>query len=170
MRRKLLGMVLVVGSIVSVVEAAPPYERDQIDAPSPARRAPAAPDAFPFPADAEAPAPTKGSDGRIATYRVPRGREVVVAEVRAALKTGGWEITKDEPSPSGNAVRLTLKKNAATWKASFTGDSARTVIIVTSPAKPAATSSSSLGAVPGVRSRARVVHACTGAHDRTRRI
>jgi hypothetical protein len=170
---KLLGVVILVGSIVSVVEAAPPYERDQIEAPTPSRRAPAAtkaPDWFPLPTDAEAPAPTKGSEGRITTYRVPRGRDAVVTECRAALKSGGWEITKDEPSPSGNALRLTVKKNGAIWKASFTGDASRTVIILTSPAKPAATGLSTAGSLSSVRPRARVVHACTSAHDRTRRI
>ena len=77
--------------------------------------------------------PTKQSAPRITTYDVPRGRNAVVAEARAALKTGNWEIVKDEPSPSGNAVRLTVKKNGKTWRAAFTGDDTRAVIILTAP-------------------------------------
>ncbi|MBA3460777.1 MAG: hypothetical protein H0T46_12490 [Deltaproteobacteria bacterium] len=89
--------------------------------------------AFPLPKDAKAPEMTKGGGGRIGTYNVPRGRAVVTAEVRAALKRDRWEIVKDEPSPSGNATRIQAKKAGQLWKVSFTGDEARTVIILTRP-------------------------------------
>jgi hypothetical protein len=99
--------------------------------------APVAYEAFPLPKDAvsqqdKAAKKTK-STGRIRTYDVPRGRDLVVAEARATLATGKWEIVKDEPSPSGNAVRLTVKKHGKTWKAGFTGDESRAVIILTAP-------------------------------------
>lgn len=96
--------------------------------------APAASSAvYPLPADAKAPAPAKGGGGKIATYSVPRGRTAVVTEAREALRTGKWEIVKDEPSPSGNAVRIQAKKAGALWKASYTGDDKATVIILTAP-------------------------------------
>ncbi|MEO7095161.1 MAG: hypothetical protein ABI175_18010 [Polyangiales bacterium] len=88
---------------------------------------------FPLPADAKAPAPTKGGGGKINTYNVPRGKAVVTDETRAALKSGKWEIVKDEPSPSGNATRIQAKKGGLLWKVSFTGDDKQTVIILTVP-------------------------------------
>jgi hypothetical protein len=140
MRRSLLAVVVAVGTIVSVAEGAPevvPYES-----------VPAAEYPFPLPKDAtrqtsenkkqptKEPAPSKGDKSgasRIQIYDVPRARAEVVTEVRAALKKDGWEITKDEPSPSGNAVRLTIKRSGKVWKASFTGDDKRAVIILTVP-------------------------------------
>ncbi len=88
---------------------------------------------FPLPADVQAPKATKGGGGKIQTYSVPRGKAAVTAEARAALKTGKWEIVKDEPSPSGNATRIQAKKAGQMWKVSFTGDDKQTVIILTSP-------------------------------------
>jgi hypothetical protein len=88
---------------------------------------------FPLPADAQAPQATKGGGGRIRTYSVPRGKAAVTAETRAALKSGKWEIVKDEPSPSGNATRIQAKKGGKLWKVSFTGDDKQTVIILTVP-------------------------------------
>ena len=88
---------------------------------------------FPLPKDARAPEAAKGGGGRINTYSVPRGRAPVTAEVRAALKKDKWEIVADEPSPSGNATRIQAKKAGQLWKASFTGDDTRTVIILTRP-------------------------------------
>ena len=133
MRRSLLAVVVAVGVFsgpnVSVVEAE-------------SRPVAVAYEGFPLPKDAvsqsdprdKAPSKTtKSSDNRINTYDVPRGRDAVVTEVRATLKTKKWEIVKDEPSPSGNAVRLIVKKNGKTWKASFTGDDTRAVIILTRP-------------------------------------
>lgn len=78
--------------------------------------------------------PAKSTGNRIRTYDVPRSREAVVTETRTALKARKWEIVKDEPSPSGNVVRLTVKNSGKTWKASFTGDDTRAVIILTAPA------------------------------------
>lgn len=99
-------------------------------------------DRFPLPVDAVAqqqqgkePSKTsKSSDNRIRIYDVPRSREAVVTEARAALKTGKWQIVKDEPSAPGKPARLTVKKNGKTWRASFTGDDQQAVIIVTAPA------------------------------------
>jgi len=113
------------GPIVSVGEAAPPSP--------PAESMPVVQESFPLPKDAAAPQAAKGGGGRIQTFSVPRGREAVVTEVRGLLKAGRWEIMKDEPSPSGNAIRLTVKKSGRVWKASFTGDATRTVLILTAP-------------------------------------
>jgi hypothetical protein len=88
---------------------------------------------FPMPKDAEPPQPTKGSGGKVETWTVPRGKAAVLVEVRAALKKEKWAIVKDEPSPSGGATRLQVKKGGKLYKASFTGDTARTVIILTFP-------------------------------------
>lgn len=88
---------------------------------------------YPLPADAEAPQPTKGGGQKIRTYNVPRGKTVVTDEARAALRSGKWEIVKDEPSPSGNATRIQAKRAGKLWKASYTGDDNRTVIILTVP-------------------------------------
>lgn len=88
---------------------------------------------FPLPADAETPRVTKGGGGKIQTYTVPRGKAAVTAQTRAALKSGKWEIVKDEPSPSGNATRIQAKQAGQLWKVSFTGDDKQTVIILTSP-------------------------------------
>ena len=129
MRRSLLETVVVVGvaagalggggPIVSVAEAEVAVAR--------------APDRFPLPKDAASQTDkmSKKASSRITTYDVPRSRDAVVTEARAALKTGKWEVVKD--APSGNAVRLTVKKNGKTWKASFTGDDKQAVIIVTAP-------------------------------------
>lgn len=106
--------------------------------------APAGEVTFPLPADATrnegfregkptADKISKGGDGRIVTYNVPRGRTAVTDEVRASLKKGKWEILKDEPSPSGNATRIQAKKGGKLFKVSFTGDKDRTVIILTLP-------------------------------------
>jgi len=134
MRRSLLAVVVAVGTIVSVAQAAPaadPYES-----------VPAAEVPFPLPKDAKrqqsdskttkqppTKEPSKGDKSgasRILIYDVPRPHADVVAEVRAAL-------TKDEPSPRGSAVRLTVKRSGKIWKASFTGDDKRAVIILTVP-------------------------------------
>jgi hypothetical protein len=139
MRRFLVGMVVGLATIVSVAAAAPP--------PDPYETVPATEYPFPLPKDAtpqkaaasdktskKPSAPSKKTaPPRITVYDVPRGRDAVVAEVRAALKKDGWEITKDEPSPSGNAVRLTVKRSGKLWKASFTGDDQRAVLILTAP-------------------------------------
>ena len=99
--------------------------------------APAAPaeaePVFPLPKDAKAPEAVKGGGGKIRTYNVPRGKAAVADELRAALKAGAWEIVKDEASPSGNATRIQAKKAGKVWRASVTGDTARSVIILTVP-------------------------------------
>lgn len=139
MRRSLLAVMVAVGVLggpnVSVVQAEVTAVADE---------------GFPLPKDAvsagevdsktskKSPAPSKSPEkstgNRIRTYDVPRARDAVVTELRAALKAKKWEIVKDEPSPSGNAVRLTVKKSGRTWKTSITGDDTRAVIILTAPA------------------------------------
>ncbi len=112
-------------SLVAAPAIAPSVARAEAPATQPA--------VFPIPADAATPAPTKGGGGKIQTYNVPRGKTAVTDETRAALKSGKWEIVKDEPSPSGNATRIQAKQAGKLWKVSFTGDDKRTVIILTSP-------------------------------------
>lgn len=92
-----------------------------------------APATWPLPADAAKPQLTKGGGGKITTYNVPRGRADVVAEARKALEAGKWKIVKDEPSPSGNAIRIQASHAGKVWRASYTGDEKATVIIVTAP-------------------------------------
>jgi hypothetical protein len=124
MRRNLFALlvaVVVPGPIVSVAEAEVVVEKQRV--------------AFPLPADAVAQRETskqkKVADTRIAIYDVPRGRDAVVTEVRAALDAGNWVVVKNVVSKS--SVRLILRKEGRTWKASFTGDDKRAVIIVTAP-------------------------------------
>jgi hypothetical protein len=128
MRRYLLAVMVAVGvlssgPIVSVVAA---------------ETQPA--DRFPLPADAviqrtESKEPSKkkaSGDSRITVYDVPRGRDAMVTEARAALDAGKWVVVKSEVS--NGSVRLILRKDGRTWKAGFTGDDKRAVIIVTAPA------------------------------------
>jgi hypothetical protein len=104
------------------------------DKPAPAKpTAPPAAAALPLPKDASAPSDAPGGGGAIQMYQVPRGRDVVIAEMRDLFKAGGWAITKDDPSPSGRAVRLEVTKDKKVYKVSFTGDTTRTAIIVTLP-------------------------------------
>jgi len=91
-------------------------------------------DRFPVPRDAKPPTAAKGGGGRIQTYEIPRGKDAVAAEVRADLKAAGWEITSDQVSPNGGAIRLVVKKGSEVWRASLSGDATRTALIVTSPA------------------------------------
>jgi hypothetical protein len=120
--------------VLALVLAAPvPALADRAPEPKPAPKKPdAAGDQFPIPKDATAPQDAPGGRGKIQTYQVPRGRDAVLAEVRGALKAGGWTVVKDETSPRG-AVRLEVKKGELTWKASFVGDAAKTAIVLTLP-------------------------------------
>lgn len=110
--------------------AGPSAERLQTGAQ--AKPAPAA-TSLPLPKDATAPSDAPGGGGKIQVYQVPRGRDAVVAEVRGLWKAASWTITKDDPSPSGRAIRIEVKKGDALYKVSFTGDATRTAIIVTLP-------------------------------------
>jgi hypothetical protein len=102
--------------------------------PAPAPPAAAKADAaFPVPKDAVGPENAPGADGKIVVYQVPRGRDVVIAEVVKALEAGGWTIGKNAGSPSGRAVRLEVAKGETRYKASFTGDATRTSLILTLP-------------------------------------
>ena len=120
-------------SLAAAVAAVAPPSIARAEAPAPE------PVAFPLPKDASpaaqptAPGKTKAPSARIQLWNVPRAKPVVTTEVRAALRSGKWEIVKDEPSPSGTATRIQAKKDGRLWKASFTGDATRTVIILTVP-------------------------------------
>lgn len=120
--------------VLAVLLAAPvPALADRAPEPRPAPKQPdAAGDRFPIPKDAAAPQDAPGGRGKIQTYQVPRGKDAVLAEVRGALKAGGFAIVKDETSPRG-AVRLDVEKGGRTWKASFVGDAAKTAIVLTLP-------------------------------------
>jgi hypothetical protein len=120
--------------VLAFLLAAPvPALADRAPEPKPAPKKPeAVGEAFPIPKDATAPAEAPGGRGKIQTYQVPRGKDAVIAEVRGALKAGGWTIARDETSPRG-AVRLEVKKGERTWKASFVGDAAKTAIVLTLP-------------------------------------
>jgi len=105
-----------------------------VDAPTkPSPKNPDKAPAFPVPKDATGGDSQPGGGGKILLYQVPRGRDAVILEVRALLKTGGWTITKDDPSPSGRAIRIEVKKGDTLYKVSFTGDATHTAIILTLP-------------------------------------
>jgi hypothetical protein len=115
-----------------LIFSAPAYATPEpVDTPSKVK--PAEP-TFPIPKDATGGDSQPGGGGKIVMYQVPRGRDAVVKEVKKALETGGWTITKDDPSPSGRAIRIEVKsKTAKLYKVSFTGDDSRTAIILTLP-------------------------------------
>jgi hypothetical protein len=102
---------------------------EPVDAPSKQK----AEDKFPIPKDATAGEDAPGGGGKIQMYKVARGRDTVVTEVKESLKTGGWTIAKETKSPSGSAVRLEVKKGDKLYKVSFTGDDKQTAIILTLP-------------------------------------
>jgi hypothetical protein len=88
---------------------------------------------FPLPKDASAPENAPGGGGKIQVYKVPRGRDIVVAEARKALAAGGWTIINTSGEEHSRAIRLQVKKGDTVIKASFTGDDAQTAIILTLP-------------------------------------
>jgi hypothetical protein len=125
LRSLALALSVLAASVIAASVVAPSLAHADAGATEPVR--------FPMPKDAEPPQPTKGSGGKVETWTVPRGRTIVTEEVRAALKKEKWAIVKDEPSPSGNATRIQAKKGGQLYKASFTGDTSQTVIILTLP-------------------------------------
>ncbi len=132
MVNKLKRMMISVGLLASALGSTAAAEPEQRSESADAKPA-ASPATFPVPKDAGAPSAAPGGDGKIQLYKVPRGRDAVVAEVREALKTGGWTVTKDTASPSGNAIRLEVKKGEIVIMARFTGDANQTAIILTLP-------------------------------------
>ena len=90
------------------------------------------PAGFPIPKDADAGADAPGGGGKITVYKVPRGRDPVIADVKAALAKGGWKIDDEQLSPKG-ALRMTVSKGGVVVKASILGDDNQTGIIVTAP-------------------------------------
>jgi hypothetical protein len=124
MRTLLLAILLC--SSAAVADAPQPVD-------TPAKPAPKADDKFPVPKDATGGDSQPGGGGKILMYKIPRGRDAVVTEVKEALGKGGWKIEKDTKSPSGNAVRLEVKKGDKLYKVSFTGDTSQTALILTLP-------------------------------------
>lgn len=90
------------------------------------------PGGFPLPKDAVV-SKLNVAGPKVQVYEVPRARSVVLAEVRDALKAAGFAIVSETPSPSGNAIRMELKKGGASLGARFTGDEKKTAIILTLP-------------------------------------
>ena len=103
-----------------------------VDAPTKKGPKPQPSGKFPLPKDAVL-SETPAGGGRILMYKVPRGRDAVVAEVRQRLGQGGWKLTKESTSPSGSAVRLEATHGDKLYKVSFTGDDAQAGLILTLP-------------------------------------
>jgi hypothetical protein len=61
---------------------------------------------FPIPAGAEQPVPPSDT---IAIYEIARPVEEVTAEVRAALKKGGWTIESEEAASPGGMFAMVKK-------------------------------------------------------------
>jgi hypothetical protein len=125
-----LALVLLLVTSPALADIARPRPAPEEKKPAPKPKAEVK---FPLPKDAGAAEAAPGGGGKIVTHQVPRGRDAVVAEVRELLKKDGWQVTRDDKSPSGRAVRIEVKKSETLIKASFTGDDARTVIILTLP-------------------------------------
>jgi hypothetical protein len=87
---------------------------------------------FPLPADATDEGPAPGGGGKILTYDVPRGRDIVAEDLRKLLQSDGWRLDEDELSPRGS-IRITTTKDGATFKVSIAGDGERSKIILTVP-------------------------------------
>ena len=90
------------------------------------------PSGFPLPKDAAGSKLSPPEGSKVLVFEVPRPKETVLTELRAALKADGWTITGDTTSPRG-AVRLVVKKGELELKASLTGDPTKTAIILTLP-------------------------------------
>jgi hypothetical protein len=100
---------------------------------SPAKPAPAkVAHKFPLPKDATGGESQPGGGGKILMYKIPRGKDAVITEVRETLKKESWKLTKDETSPRGS-VRLEAQKDGATYKVSFVGDDKQAALILTLP-------------------------------------
>ena len=87
---------------------------------------------FPLPKDATGGESQPGGGGKILMYKIPRGKDAVITEVRDTLKKEGWKFAKDETSPRG-AVRLEVEKGGETYKVSFVGDDKQAALILTLP-------------------------------------
>ena len=98
----------------------------------PAPAAKVGPEGFPLPADAGEPESAGGGGGKILVFKVPRGRDAVVADQKALLAKGGYSIDDENTSPKG-ALRLTVSKGGKTFKVSILGDATQTGIILTLP-------------------------------------
>ena len=92
----------------------------------------AGPKGFPLPLDSGEAKEAEGGGGKILTYQVPRGSELVVKELRGFLKQEAWVIDSDKTSPRG-AIRLVVTKNNTTIKVSIVGDERQTVLVLTLP-------------------------------------
>lgn len=92
----------------------------------------AGPEGFPLPADAGEPEAAAGGGGKIVVFKVPRGRDAVIADEKALLASGGYTIEDENTSPKG-ALRLTVSKGGKVFKVSILGDASQTGIILTVP-------------------------------------
>jgi hypothetical protein len=104
------------------------------DAPKPKPPAAVPSDELPLPKDAGAPKEANGGGGGTVVYQIPRGRDVVLAEMRALLEKAHWDVTKDEPAAApGKAIHLEVTHANKVWRLGFTGDMKRSAIMVTAP-------------------------------------
>ena len=123
-----IAIIVLLSAAPALADIAPPRPAPEEKKPPAKKKADAK---FPLPKDASGGENAPGGGGKISVHQVPRGRDVVVAEVRELLKKDGWSITRDDSSPSGRAIRIEVKKGDTLIKASFTGDTAKTAIILT---------------------------------------
>lgn len=94
-----------------------------------ARTYKAGPSAIPIPLDADDGTPAPGA-ATMTIFKIPRGKLVVVEELRGILKEVGWEIVGEETSPRG-AIRLDCRKAGETpVMLRLTGDETQTALIV----------------------------------------
>jgi hypothetical protein len=94
-----------------------------------ARTYKAGPSAIPIPLDADDGTPAPGA-AMMTIFKIPRGKLVVVEELRGLLKEVGWQIVGEETSPRG-AIRLECQKAGETpVMLRLTGDETQTALIV----------------------------------------
>lgn len=111
---------------------APEKAPEKVPEPAGGPAAKVGPQGFPLPADAGEPESAGGGGGKILVFKVPRGRDAVVADQKALLAKGGYAIDDENTSPKG-ALRLTVSKGGKTFKVSILGDDTQTGIILTVP-------------------------------------
>lgn len=124
MKKMLFALALCVGSagVAAAESPAPPK-------PAPAKVG----HKFPVPKDATGGESQPGGGGKILMYKIPRGRDAVIAEMKETLKKEGWKVNKDDASPSGRAARMEVEKDGSVYKVSFVGDASQSALILTLP-------------------------------------
>ncbi|MBX3157037.1 MAG: hypothetical protein KF773_13765 [Deltaproteobacteria bacterium] len=124
MKKILLALSLALFSVGSAAAESPAPSK-----PAPAKPAPR----FPVPKDATGGESQPGGGGKILMYKIPRGRDAVIAEMKETFKKEGWKVIKDDASPSGRAARMEVEKDGASYKVSFVGDATQSALILTLP-------------------------------------